>query len=253
MIIIKNKTQIESIRESCTLTAQALELTAEIIKPGISTKKLDLEIESFILSHGAQPAFKGYHGFPASACISIDEEVVHGIPTENRLIEKGMLVSVDVGVLKNGFYGDAAFTFAIGEVSDEKKRLMEVTRQSLLSGINELKAGVRLGNLSNTIQTYVESNRFSVVRDLVGHGVGVALHEDPSIPNFGKANRGPLLKAGMVLAIEPMVNAGSFEVETLHDGWTVVTKDKKPSAHYEYTVLVTEHGYEVLTDYQIRS
>lgn len=251
MIIIKNKSQIESIRESCRLTAKALEFTAEQITSGISTKKLDSAIEAFILSHDARPAFKGYNGFPGSACISINEEVVHGIPSHNRYIEEGDIVSVDVGVLKNGHYGDAAFTFAIGEVSDEKQRLMQVTRESLLKGIQELKPKKRLGNLSHTIQQYVETHNFSVVRDLVGHGVGVALHEDPSIPNYGKPNRGPLVKPGMIFAIEPMVNAGAYNVKTLDDGWTVVTADGSPSAHYEYSVLITEDGFEVLTDYQI--
>lgn len=251
MIIIKNKSQIESIKESCKITAKALEFTAEHIKSGISTKKLDLAIENFILSHDAKPAFKGYHGFPASACISINEEVVHGIPSKKRIIEEGDIVSIDIGVLKNGYYGDAAFTFAVGNVSEAKQKLMKVTRESLLKGIQELKPKQRLGNLSHTIEQYVEKHDFSIVRDLVGHGVGVALHEDPSIPNYGKANRGPLLKPGMILAIEPMVNAGAYNVKTLDDGWTVVTKDGSPSAHYEYSVLITEDGFEVLTDYQI--
>ena len=251
MIIIKNKSQIESIKESCKITAKALEFTAENIKSGISTKKLDLAIENFILSHDAKPAFKGYNGFPASACISINEEVVHGIPNENKIIEEGDIVSVDIGVLKNGYYGDAAYTFGIGHIDEEKQRLMTITRESLLKGIQELKPKQRLGNLSHTVQQYVEKHNFSIVRDLVGHGVGVALHEDPSIPNYGKQNRGPLLKPGMILAIEPMVNAGAYNVKTLDDGWTVVTKDGSPSAHYEYSVLITEDGFEVLTDYQI--
>lgn len=251
MIIIKNKSQIEKIRESCRLTAKTLEFVAERIQPGISTKKLDLEIESFILSHGARPAFKGYQGFPASACISIDEEVVHGIPSDSKIIEEGMIVSVDVGVLKDGYYGDAAYTFAIGEVTPLKKDLMRVTKEALMKGIQVIKAGVRLGLVSETIQRHVEKHKFSVVRDLVGHGVGVQLHEDPPVPNYGSKIRGPLLKSGMILAIEPMVNAGTYEIDTLGDGWTVVTKDRKPSAHYEHSVLVTEDGVEILTAHQL--
>lgn len=251
MIFIKNKEQISGIRESCRITAEALEFVAERIKPGVSTKKLDLEVENFILARGAIPAFKGYQGYPASICISIDEEVVHGIPSERRLLEEGMIVSVDIGVLKNGYYGDAAYTFPVGNVSPLKKNLMEVTRESLRKGIQVIREGIRLGLVSETIQAVVEKNGFAVVRDLVGHGVGIQLHEDPPVPNYGTRNRGPLLKSGMILAIEPMVNAGTYVVETLSDGWTVVTKDRMPSAHFEHTVLVTSEGYEVLTQHRL--
>jgi methionyl aminopeptidase len=251
MIIIKNKAQIDKIRESCRLTGKTLEFVAERIRAGISTKKLDLEVENFILSHGAKPAFKGYQGYPASTCISIDDEVVHGIPSENRIIEEGMIVSVDVGILKDGYYGDAAFTFAIGEVDNVKKQLMQVTRDALMKGIEVIRSGVRLGLVSETIQKHVEKHGFSVVRDLVGHGVGIKLHEDPPVPNYGSKNRGPLLKSGMILAIEPMVNAGTYRINTLQDGWTVVTGDRMPSAHFEHSVLVTEDGVEILTEHQL--
>ncbi|GAB4174676.1 MAG: type I methionyl aminopeptidase [Calditrichia bacterium] len=251
MIIIKNTSQIEKIRKSCQLTAKALELVAESIGPGISTKKLDLEVEKFILSHGAKPAFKGYQGFPASACISVDEEIVHGIPRNNRILEEGMIVSVDIGVLLDGYYGDAAHTFAIGQVDPLKQKLMRVTKEALHQGISVMKDSVKLGLVSETIQSHVEKNGFSVVRDLVGHGVGIKLHEDPPVPNYGSKNRGPLMKEGMILAIEPMVNAGTFAIETLADGWTVVTRDRKPSAHFEHTVLVTKDGYEILTNHDL--
>lgn len=217
-----------------------------MITPGVTTYEIDQEIERFIVSRGARPAFKGYNGFPASSCISVEDEVVHGIPGK-RLLQEGDIVSVDVGVECEGFFGDSARTFAVGSVSSDKQRLMEVTQESLYDGLAAVRSGGRLSNISHAIQTKVESANFSVVRELVGHGIGTKLHEDPQIPNFGAPNSGPRLKEGMVLAIEPMVNMGTYEVKTLADNWTVVTVDGSPSAHFEHTVLVTQNGPEILT------
>lgn len=248
MIHIRSKREIELIRNSCLLVVEALDIVEKIIKPGIETGVIDKEVEKFILSRKARPAFKGYNGFPASCCISIDEEVVHGIPGR-RVLKEGEIVSVDIGVEYQGYFGDSAKTFAIGNISTEKRNLMEVTKRSLEIGLNRAGAGERLSNISCAIQTEVESANFSVVRDLVGHGIGKKLHEDPQIPNFGVPNSGPRLKQGMVLAIEPMVNMGTYEVKTKSDDWTVVTLDGLPSAHFEHTVLVTDNGPEILTVY----
>lgn len=227
---------------------EALKLAEQLIEPGVETGDIDRQIERLIASRGGRPAFKGYNGFPASSCISIEDEVVHGIPG-HRALRKGQIVSVDIGVECDGFFGDSARTFAVGSISDEKSRLMEVTRDSLSSGLKEVHAGARLSNVSHAIQVKVEGASYSVVRELVGHGIGRKLHEDPQIPNYGHPNSGPRLRAGMVLAIEPMVNMGSFEVRTLDDNWTVVTLDGLPSAHFEHTVVVTDHGPEILTVY----
>jgi len=219
----------------------------EKIKPGVRTKELDRLAEDFIRREGAYPAFKGYRGYPAAVCISIDNEVVHGIPGE-RMIEEGQLVSVDIGVFKDNYYADGAFTFAVGRVSNQAQRLIQITQEALKRGLEFVREGEFLSDISYAIQSFVEKNGFSVVRDLVGHGIGMNMHEEPQIPNFGPSGQGPILKKGMVLAIEPMVNAGSFEIETKEDNWTIVTKDGSLSAHFEHTVAVTENGAMILTE-----
>lgn len=251
MIYIKTKKEIDFIRESCKIVAETLRLLANNIHPGISTKELDLIAEEYILSNNAKAAFKGYSqagsfDFPASVCISIDNEVVHGIPSDRKLKE-GEIVSIDVGVLKNGYYGDAAISIAVGEISAEKKKLLEVTERSLYEGIEQAKVNNHLHDISFAVQKYVESNGFSVVRDLCGHGVGKFLHEDPPVPNFGVRGTGPKLRSGMTLAIEPMVNAGTYKIKTDKDGWTVLTADGLPSAHFEHTVLISNGSPEILT------
>ncbi len=247
MITIKSSHQIEKMREACRITKAALDLLGEHIKPGISTAQLDSIAHKFILSQGAKPNFLHYNGYPASICASVNDEVVHGIPHKSTILREGDIISIDMGAVKDGFHGDAARTFAVGEISDEAKKLIEVTKQSFFEGVKYLKHGARLGDVSYAIQSYVEKNGFSVVRDLVGHGIGESLHEDPQVPNFGAAGRGMKLSAGMTLAIEPMVNAGGWQVEVLDDDWTVVTADGSLSAHYENTVLITKDGYEILT------
>ena len=248
MIHIRSKGEIELIRNSCRLVLAAFDFVEKLIEPGVETGFLDRQIEKLIKSKGARPAFKGYRGFPASSCISVEDEVVHGIPGEKRL-KDGEIVSIDIGVECEGFFGDSAKTFAVGEISPEKKRLMSITKQSLDEGVKEANCGARLSNISHSIQTIVEGATFSIVRELVGHGIGKKLHEDPQVPNFGPRNSGPRLREGMVLAIEPMVNFGDYEVETLNDKWTVVTADGSPSAHFEYTVAVSNNGPEILTPY----
>lgn len=246
MIHIRSKREIDFIRKSCRIVVEALDLVEGLIEPGMETQRIDMEVERFIVSRGGRPAFKGYNGFPASACISIDKEVVHGIPG-TRPLASGEIVSVDIGVECDGFYGDSARTYRVGDVSAEKARLMEVTLASLGRGIEQVKAGARLSDISHAIQTEVESANYSVVRDLVGHGIGRKLHEEPQIPNYGRPNTGPRLKPGMVFAIEPMVNLGGYQVDTEADNWTVVTLDGSPSAHFEHTVVVTDNGPDILT------
>nr|MBN2276328.1 type I methionyl aminopeptidase [candidate division Zixibacteria bacterium] len=246
MIFIKTDAQIEIMRKAGRIVAKTLALVEREIKPGITTAELDKMAEEYILSEGARPGFKGYQGFPATACISIDDEVVHGIPGSRKLVE-GQIASVDLGCIVDGFYGDAAATFPVGEISEEKRKLLEVTRRSLEAGIAQVRDGVRLGAISSTIQKVVEEAGFSVVRDMVGHGVGKNLHEDPQVPHFGPADAGPVLKKGMVLAIEPMVNIGDYKVHQKTDGWTIVTSDGSDSAHFEHTVAVTADGADILT------
>jgi methionyl aminopeptidase len=247
MIIIKSDYEIEKMRKAGKIVALAHEAIANNIKVGMSTLELDKIAEDVILSHGAKAAFKGYGGFPGNICVSINEEVVHGIPSDNRIIKDGDIVSVDIGSYIDGYYGDAARTFAVGNVSDKAKELIEVTRESFFEGLKFCKVGNKLSDVSHAIQTYNESYGFSVVRNYVGHGIGTSLHEDPQIPNYGKPNRGPKLQKGMVLAIEPMINIGSYETKTLRDNWTVVTKDKSLSAHYENTIVITDDEPEILT------
>jgi methionyl aminopeptidase len=246
MINLKAKREIEIIKANGRIVAETLELMKEKLKPGVKTKELDRWAEDFIRKQGARPAFKGYRGFPASICVSIDNEVVHGIPGDRR-IEEGQVISVDVGVFKDNYYADGAFTFSVGQISDKAQRLIQITQQALKGGLEIVKEGRFLSDVSYAIQSFVEKNGFSVVRDLVGHGIGMNMHEDPQIPNFGPPGQGPILKKGMVLAIEPMVNAGSFEIEIREDNWTIVTKDGSLSAHFEHTVAVTENGAMILT------
>lgn len=247
MITIKSAHQIDKMREACRITKGALDLLAAHVRPGITTAQLDSIAHKYILSQGAKPNFLHYNGFPGSICASVNDQVVHGIPHKNVVLREGDIISIDMGAVKNGFHGDAARTFAVGKVSAEAEKLIRVTRESFFEGVKYLKHGAKLGDISYAIQSYVESNGFSVVRDLVGHGIGESLHEDPQVPNFGHKGRGVKLAAGMTLAIEPMVNAGAYEVEVLDDDWTVVTADGSLSAHYENTVLITRDGYEILT------
>ncbi len=246
MIPIKSPSEIDKIAESARIVGGALRLVKEMIAEGVTTLALDAEIESYIRSQDAVPSFKGYRGFPASACISVNDEVVHGIPSD-RALQNGDIVSVDVGAYKSSYHGDGAWTFAVGEIAGETQNLMAVTRTALETGIKNLRPGARLGEFSHAVQSYVEAQGFSVVRMLVGHGIGRKLHEEPQVPNFGAPTDGPLLKAGMVLALEPMVNGGGYDVLTKKDGWTVVTRDHSLSAHFEHTVAVTENGARILT------
>jgi len=251
MIPLKSIEEIEFIRESSRIVADVLKLVGAQVRSGMTTLELDRVAEDFIRSMDGEPAFKGYgwdkkNLFPATLCTSIDAEVVHGIPSK-RMLKDGDLLSIDVGVKKNGFYGDGAYSFAIGEVSEEKQRLMRVTQESLAKGIEQAVVGKRVHDISNAIQQHIEANGFSVVRDLVGHGVGRKLHEEPSIPNFGEPGTGVVLKDGMTLAVEPMVNAGTWRVKVATDGWTVLTVDGKPSAHFEHTIAIVNGKAEILT------
>ena len=246
MIAIKNEQELAVMRQACKITAAARALAGEMVRPGVSTKAIDTAVREFSLSQGAKPSFLNYHGFPASTCISVNSVVIHGIPDE-YILQDGDIVSVDVGAYYKGFHGDCAATFPCGTVSIEAQRLIQVTKQSFFEGMRFAKPGHRVSDISHAIQTYVESNGFSVVRAFVGHGVGAQLHEEPEVPNFGAPGRGPRLLKGMTLAVEPMVNAGTFDVRILKDGWTTVTSDGKLSAHYENTVLITDGEPEILT------
>lgn len=246
MIEIKSNQAIELMRESGRIVALVHHEIKKNIKPGMTTYELDQIAERVILENGAKPSFKGYHGFPASICASVNEEVIHGIPN-NVPLKEGDIVSIDVGAFKDGYHADAAKTHPVGLVSEANAKLIEVTKQSFFEGLKYCKVGYRLSDISHAIQSYVESYGYGVVRDFVGHGVGRALHEDPPIPNYGEPGRGPRLQAGMVLAIEPMVNLGTYQVKVLDDEWTVITNDRKPSAHYEHTVLITDDAPVLLT------
>ena len=248
MITLKSKEELELLREAGQIVAEVLGELREVIitNSGTTTQELDRLAESLILKRGAKPAFKGYRGFPSSLCTSINEQVVHGIPGSYRL-RSGDIISLDLGVRFNGYYGDAAITVIVGKASDEVKRLLRITEGALYRGIKQAKVGNKLSDISYAIQSYVEENGFSVVRALVGHGIGKALHEEPAVPNFGKPHQGPLLKKGMTLAIEPMVNTKSFEVKVKEDNWTVVTVDGKLSAHFEHTIAIMKNEPEILT------
>jgi methionyl aminopeptidase len=249
-ISLKTRDEIELMRESGRIVAEVLKLISVTIRPGVTTLELDRMAEEYIRSLDAEPAFKGYgpknNPFPATLCVSLDSVVVHGIPS-GRPLRDGELLSIDVGVKKNGFFGDGAWSFAVGEVSEEKQRLMQVTEESLAAGIAKAVPGNRIHDISAAVQKHVESHGYSIVRDLCGHGVGRKLHEDPSVPNFGQAGTGSKIRDGMTLAIEPMVNAGGWRVVLEHDGWTVRTADGKPSAHFEHTVAVIDGKPEILT------
>ena len=246
MIIIKNENQLAAMRQACRITAAARALAGEMVRPGVSTKQIDKAVHDYIVSQGAKPSFLGYNGFPASTCISVNSAVVHGIPG-GYVLREGDIVTVDVGAYYKGFHGDCADTFPCGTVSAEAEKLIRVTRQSFFEGMRFATRGHRVSDISHAIQTYVESNGFSVVRSFVGHGVGAQLHEEPEVPNFGAAGHGPRLLPGMTLAVEPMVNAGTWDVRVLKDGWTAVTADGKLSAQYENTVCITDGEPEILT------
>ena len=246
MIAIKNEHELIAMHQACKITAAARALAGEMVRPGVMTKQIDKAVHDYIVSQGAKPSFLGYGGFPASSCISVNSTVIHGIPGDYTL-QDGDIVSIDVGAYYKGFHGDCAATFACGTISAEAKKLIDVTKQSFFEGIRFATQGHRVSDISHAIQTYVESNGFSVVRSFVGHGVGAQLHEEPEVPNYGPAGRGPRLLRGMTLAIEPMVNVGTADVRILKDRWTTVTADGKLSAHYENTVLITDGEPEILT------
>jgi methionyl aminopeptidase len=246
-VIYKSDAEIEKMRASSRLVAGTLERLVQAIRPGIKTLELDRIAEDYVTAQGAEAAFKGYRGFPASVCVSINEEVVHGIPSSHRRLKEGDIVSLDFGALLDGYYGDAALTVPVGEVSEEVSRLLRVTQESLYLGIEQARPGARLGDISHAIQNHAEEAGYSVVRAFVGHGIGSSLHEAPQVPNFGPPGQGPDLLPGMVLAIEPMVNIGTHDVRVLDDQWTVVTADRSLSAHFEHTIAITKNGTEILT------
>ena len=247
MIVLKTAREIAIISEACRISAGALKLAGEAVEPGVTTEEIDRIAEKYIRSQGAVPNFKGYNGFPGTACISINNEVIHGIPSKKRVIKEGDIVSIDLGACFEGYHGDNAATFAAGDVSEQAKLLMAVTKESLYKGISKALAGNRIGDIASAVQQHVESNPFSVVREYVGHGVGTKLHEAPEVPNFGKPGRGVRLMPGMTIAIEPMVNAGDYDVKVMPDGWTVLTRDGSLSAHFEHTVAITADGPKILT------
>ncbi|MEM7369259.1 MAG: type I methionyl aminopeptidase [Bacteroidota bacterium] len=255
-ITYKTQDEVELIRQSSLLVGKTLGEISKIVEPGVSTLKLDRLAEEFIRDHGAVPAFKDYSPsfgdspFPYSLCTSINEEVVHGMPSRDRVLMDGDIISIDCGVLLNGYYGDSAYTFAVGDISSKKRRLMEVTKEALYKGIEKAVAGNRMGEVSNAIQKYAESYGYSIVREMVGHGLGQQLHEPPEVPNYGKRRSGEKLKEGMVLAIEPMINQGRRHIKVASDGWTVYATDRKPSAHYEHSVVIRKGKAEILTTFE---
>lgn len=246
MIICKSEGELLLMREAGRIVAETHRLMAQAVRPGVTTRQLDQIAEDYIRSQGAMPSFKGYSGFPGSICASVNEELVHGIPGD-RVLNEGDIISIDIGAEYKGYHGDSAWTYGVGSISEEARRLLEVTERSLYEGLAKIKPDVRLYTISHAIQQCIEGEGFSVVREYVGHGIGTKLHEEPQIPNYGMPDRGPRLKPGMVLAIEPMVNAGERYVKTLDDDWTVVTVDGSLCAHFEHTVAVTAEGYEILT------
>jgi methionyl aminopeptidase len=247
MVICKSTAELEKMHKAGLLVWETLEKMREMVKPGVTTKDLDEFAEAYTTEHRAKPAFKGYRGYPGSVCTSINDEVVHGIPSAARKLREGDILSMDFGVVMNGYYGDAALTVPVGKITPEREKLLRVTRESLERGIDKIRAGNRLGDVSSAVQQWVEKNGFSVVREFVGHGIGTHMHEDPQLPNYGHPGQGPRLQEGMVLAIEPMVNRGSPAVRVLEDDWTAVTMDGSDSAHFEHTVAVTANGPWILT------
>lgn len=247
MVALKTGRELSVMREACRISAGALKKAGEAVEPGVTTGELDRIAEQYILSQGGVPNFKNYEGYPATACISVNNEVIHGIPSNKRKLEAGDIVSIDLGAKFEGYHGDNAATFACGDISPEAKRLMDVTRESLYKGIAAAQTGGRIGDISFAVQSFVEQNGFSVVKEFVGHGIGTHLHEAPEVPNFGNAGHGIRLLPGMTLAIEPMVNAGNYGVKVLPDGWTVLTKDGSLSAHFEHTVAITPDGPVIMT------
>jgi methionyl aminopeptidase len=248
-VTLKTPSEIEILRRANWIVGDTLNMLQEKAVPGVTTWQLDNWAEEFARRHEALPAFKGYHGFPGSLCVSLNEQVVHGIPSKKVILQEGDIVSIDFGVLYEGFYGDAAITLAIGNIDPEKRKLLKVTRESLYKGIEKARVGNRINDISNAVQKHVEKNGYSVVRQFVGHGIGAQLHEGPEVPNYVIENkRTPRIMAGMVLAIEPMVNLGTYEVKVLKDGWTVISKDRMPSAHFEHSIAVTEDGPLILSD-----
>ena len=248
MIIIKTEHEIELMKQAGKISSRALKLAGESIEPGITTEQIDSIVRKYIESHGAKPSFLGYGGFPASACVSVNNVVIHGIPSRNCVVKNGDIVSIDVGAYLNGFHSDNAWTFPCGDISEEAQRLLDTTKESLYEGIKMAKVGNRIGDIGSTVQQYAEERGYSVVRKFVGHGVGASLHEDPSVPNYGKAGRGIRLSKGMVIAIEPMINVGRYDVLVKDDDWTTVTADGSLSAHFEHSVAITEDGPVILTD-----
>ena len=247
MIVLKTGRELKVMREACRISAEALKLAGSAVEPGVTTAELDKIAEKYILSQGATPNFKNYNGYPATACISINNEVIHGIPSKKRVIQAGDIVSIDLGACFEGYHGDNAATFACGDISDEAKRLMDTTRESLYEGIAAAVSGGRLGDIGAAVQQYVEKRGYSVVRQFVGHGIGTKLHEAPEVPNFGTQGRGIRLMPGMTLAIEPMINIGGPDVKIMPDGWTVLTKDGSLSAHFEHTIVITPDGPQIMT------
>ncbi len=246
MISIKSPREIELLRIAGEITGSTHNYLKPFIKPGITTKKLDKLAYDYIIKRGATPSFKGYDGFPGTICTSINEEVVHGIPS-NRKLKEGDIISIDIGACYKGYHGDSAWTYPVGKISDSKKHLLEHTEKSLFEGLSVIKSGARIGDIGYAVSKYAHAHNLSVVEELVGHGVGTDVHEEPDVPNYGKAGTGPTLKEGMVIAVEPMLNLGTRHIYILDDDWTIVTADDKPSAHFEHTVLVTKDGYEILT------
>ncbi len=247
MIVLKTNRELSLMREACRISAGALRVAGEAVQPGVTTEEIDRIAYEYIIKQGAKPNFLNYNGFPATACISINDEVIHGIPSKKRVIKEGDIVSIDLGAVLDGYNGDNAATFAAGKISPEAERLINTTRESLYKGIAAAVAGGRIGDISSAVQKYCEERGFSVVRDFVGHGIGAKLHEDPSVPNYGTPGRGVRLLPGMTLAIEPMINMGGYEVRQLSDGWTIKTKDGGLSAHFEHTVAITTDGPKILT------
>ena len=247
MISIKNNEEIELLRVAGEITGSTHNYLKPFIKPGITTLELDKLAEEYILKRGATPSFKGYDGFPGTVCASINNEVVHGIPSKDRVLKEGDIITLDIGACYKGYHGDSAWTYPVGEIDDDKKYLLEHTQKSLFKGLEAIHDGCQVGDIGYAISKYANEHNLGVVRELVGHGVGTDVHEEPDVPNYGARHTGPILKEGMVIAVEPMLNLGTRKVYMLEDGWTIITADDKPSAHFEHTVLVTKDGYEILT------